>query len=53
MKFFGCDTDESKLSFLKVLLVYEKLEDILKETSIEQVKEFFSLNNKGDTSLNT
>jgi hypothetical protein len=38
MKFFGCDTDESKLSFLKVLLVYEKLEDILKETSIEQVK---------------
>jgi hypothetical protein len=37
MEYFGCDSDENKINFLKVLLIYEKLEDILKETSLEQV----------------
>ena len=38
MDYFGCNTDENKIHFLKVLLIYEKLEDILKESSLEQVK---------------
>lgn len=42
MGFFGCESDEDKLNFLKVLLIFEKLEDILKEATIETVN---SINN--------
>ena len=42
MGFFGCESDEDKLNFFKVLLIFEKLEDILKEATIETVN---SLNN--------
>jgi hypothetical protein len=37
MNFFGCESDEDKLNFLKILLIFEKLEDILKEATIETV----------------
>jgi hypothetical protein len=37
MNFLGCDTDEYRIHFLRVLLVYEKVDDILKECSIDMV----------------
>lgn len=37
MEYLGCDQDEYKLSFLRILLVYEKLEDIQKECTVDQV----------------
>jgi hypothetical protein len=38
MGYLGCDTDEYRIHFLRVLLVYEKVDDILKESSIDMVK---------------
>lgn len=38
MKYFGCDSDEDKSNFLRILLCYEKQEDICKESSVDQVK---------------
>lgn len=43
MKYFGCDSDENKLNFLRALLCYEKLEDILKDSTIDQVRHFLSI----------
>ena len=40
MKYFGCESDEDKANFLRVLLCYEKLEDIKKESTIDQVSIF-------------
>lgn len=37
MAYFGCDSDDKKNDFLRVLLVYEKLEDVLKEGPVDQV----------------
>jgi hypothetical protein len=37
MDFFGCESDEDKVNFLKILLIFEKLEDIQKEGTIETV----------------
>lgn len=37
MKYFGCDSDEDKNNFLRILLCYEKQEDICKESSVDQV----------------
>lgn len=39
MKFFGCESDENKENFLRILLCYEKLEDILKESTVDQVSQ--------------
>lgn len=36
VSFFGCDSDDNRVNFLRALLIYEKLEDIEKETSIDQ-----------------
>ena len=37
LEFFGCNDEENKINFLRALLVYEKLEDIQKESPIDQV----------------
>lgn len=37
MDYFGCDTDEKKKDFLRVLLVYEKFDDVVKEGPADQV----------------
>jgi len=36
IRYFGCDSDENKSNFLRVLLCYEKLEDIQKVSMIDQ-----------------
>ena len=38
MKFFGCDAEEDRVHFLRVLLVYENMEDVLKESPVDQVQ---------------
>ena len=43
MKYFGCDSDEDKSNFLRVLLCYEKQEDICKETVVDQVNQLTML----------
>ena len=43
MNIFGCGADKNRQYFLKALLVYEKLEDILQKTTIEQVRNSFFL----------
>ncbi len=40
MKYFGCDSDEDKDNFLRILLCYEKKDDICKESTLDQVKHF-------------
>lgn len=37
MEYFGCNDKENRVNFLKILLIYEKMEDILKEGPIDQV----------------
>ena len=37
MAYFGCDSDDKKNDFLRVLLVYEKYDDVLKESPVDQV----------------
>jgi hypothetical protein len=37
MAYFGCDSDDKKNDFLRVLLVYEKYDDVLKESPLDQV----------------
>ena len=35
--YFGCNSDDKKKDFLRLLLVYEKLDDVLKEGPVDQV----------------
>lgn len=37
MEYFGCNDEENRINFLRLLLVYEKLEDTLKEGPVDQV----------------
>lgn len=43
MDYFGCSDKENSVHFLKVLLVYEKLEDIQKEGPVDQAFYLFDL----------
>jgi hypothetical protein len=43
MQYFGCDTEENKTNFLRILLCYEKLEDILKECTVDQALFVFDI----------
>ena len=40
MEYFGCEAEENRANFLRILLSYEKLDDILKECPVDQVKLF-------------
>jgi hypothetical protein len=40
VEYFGCDSEENRIQFLKALLVYEKAEDIVKDCSLDQVNIF-------------
>ena len=37
MAYFGCDSDDKKNDVLRVLLVYEIYDDVLKESPVDQV----------------
>jgi hypothetical protein len=41
MKFFGCNEKENRIHLLRLLLIYQKYEDVLKEGSIGEVFKFF------------
>lgn len=43
MAFFECDSEEKRNDFLRVLLVYEKLEHVLKEGPADQALFVFDI----------
>lgn len=43
MNYFGCESDEDKADFLRIILCYEKIDDIKKETPVDQAMFVFDL----------
>ena len=38
MKYFGCNEKENRTHLLRLLLIYQKYEDVIKECSIVEVR---------------